>query len=64
MLRRLKGPRLRQQLHEYGLADVLGVVGAFQVGVAQAENGVGVGLGQMLRPLVQVHAINSFGARS
>ena len=34
------------------------------VSVAQAEDGVGVGLRQILRPLIQVHGINSFKARS
>lgn len=64
MLRALELPGLRQQLDKDGLAYVLGIVGAFQIGVAQAEDGVGIGLDQVFRPLCLVHGINSFGARS
>ena len=64
MVRRVEFPGLRQQLYEDCLADVLGVVGVFQIGVAQAEDGVGVGLRQLFRPFIQVHGISSFKARS
>lgn len=50
-----KLPLLRQKPDEYGLTDILGVLRVFQIGVAQAENGVGVGMGQIFRPLCGVH---------
>ena len=38
MLRGGKGPGLLEQLEKDRLADILGVVGALEVGVAQAED--------------------------
>ena len=64
MSRRVKLPGLRQELYKDALADVLGVVGVFQIAVTEAEDGVGVGLCQVFRPFVLIHGVNSFGARS
>ena len=64
MLPALKFPGFRQQPDEYRLAHILGVLGIFQIGIAQAENRVGIGVGQPFRLLFIVHSINSFGARS
>ena len=55
-----KVPGFRQQLDEHRLADVLGVVGVFQIGVAQAEDGIGVSLRQVFRPFRWIHFISSF----
>ncbi len=46
MLRRGKGLGLLEQLEKDRLADILGVVGALEVGVAQAEDQVGIGVHQ------------------
>ena len=51
----LKVPGLCQELDKDGLTHVLGVLGIFQIGVAQAENGVGVVLRQTLRLLAVIH---------
>ena len=37
---RVKAPGLLKQLEKDGLADILGVVGAFQVGIAQPQDQV------------------------
>ena len=55
-----KVPGFRQQLDEHRLAYVLGVVGVFQIGVAQAEDGVGISLRQAFRPFGWIHQISSF----
>ena len=55
-----KFPGLGQQLDEYGLADILRVVGIFQIGVAKPENGVRVGIRQAFGLLRYVHDIHSF----
>ena len=46
VLRRGKGLGLLEQLEKDRLADILGVVGALEVGVAQAEDQVGLGVHQ------------------
>ncbi|CAN4036522.1 Ribonuclease Z, partial [Dysosmobacter welbionis] len=55
VLRALKLPGLHQQLHEDRLADILGIVGVFQIGVTEAEDRVGVCVGQPLRLFHIVH---------
>ena len=49
MLRGGEGRAALDQLEKDRLADVLGVVGVAEIGVAQAEDEVGVGVHQALR---------------
>ena len=63
MLRRGEGRAALDQLEKDRLADVLGVVGVAEIGVAQAEDEVGVGVHQPLRLLAgqaRGHGITSF----
>ena len=49
-----KGPGLLHQLQKNRLADILGVLPALEVGIAQAQDQIGIGLHQPLRlPAVQ-----------
>ena len=53
MLRTAKSLGILQQLEKNVLSDILGVVGIAQIGVAQPEDQVGIGLHQppSLRPV-------------
>ena len=57
VLRRVKDHAAGQQLEENRLADVLGVLRGFQIGVGQTQDHVGVGLHQTfrLRPVDWFH---------
>ena len=48
MLRTFKMPGIGEQLEKNGLADILCVGGAFQIGIAQPQDQVGIGIHQPL----------------
>ena len=60
MCRAFKFLRMCQQADKDRLADVLCIVGIFQIGIAEAQNGVRIGLREILCP-IGVQCLSSFG---